>query len=156
MAAANPWMWLVLVCLTTSCTTPPPSEPPSPETTVAMATGQKAALSTDAAKIALPIRQVIQKMQAEGVTAENASVRSHASYSHPWVRVDEAGRIQAHILVTQINAERLSQLREFHVQIDKHSEPSIIQGWIPFDRVEQVAEMSFVREIRAPRYAVRR
>lgn len=150
---ANPWMWLVVLCLTTSCQTSVPSEQ-SPSS-VAMATN-KAPASSVMAKIAPPIRHVLQRMQDDGVTGQNVAARTTTSYSNPLVHVDALGRIHTTIRVTSVDPQVVSDLQAVQVEIDQTAGPDTIQGWIPFDRVEQVAALSFVRGLRPPRYAIHR
>ena len=150
---ANPWMWLVVLCLTTSCQTSVPSEPPP--SSVAMATNNAPA-SSGMAKIAPPIRHVLQRMQDDGVTGQNVAARTTTAYSNPLVRVDALGRIHTAIRVTQVDPQVVSGLQAAQVEIDQTAGQDTIQGWIPFDRVEQVAALSFVRDLRPPRYAIHR
>ena len=150
---ANPWMWLVVLCLTTSCQTTPPSE--QPPSSVARATN-KAPISDVMAKIAPPIRYVLRRMQDDGVTGQNVAARTTTSYSNRLVRVDAMGRIHTVIRVTGVDPQVVSGLQAVQVEIDQTAGQDTIQGWIPFDRVEQVAALSFVRDLRPPRYAIHR
>jgi hypothetical protein len=105
------------------------------------------------AKIAAPIRDTIQRL----MDAAETSSQPTASYTHPLVRVDASGRIQTDILVTSVDAQVVSALRASRVQVEQtHADQQTVQGWIPFDRVEAVAALPFVRYIRPPRYATRR
>jgi hypothetical protein len=108
------------------------------------------------AKIAMPIRQVVQRMQDDGVTGENVAARPTTSYSNPLVHVDALGRIHTMIGVTRVDPHVVSGLQAAQVQIEQTAGQDTIQGWIPFDRVEQVAALSFVRGLQPPRYAMHR
>jgi hypothetical protein len=108
------------------------------------------------AKIAPPIRHVLQRMQDDGVTGQNVAAHTTASYSNPLVRVDALGRIHTTIRVTSVDPQVVSGLQAAQVDIDQTAGQDTIQGWIPFDRVEQVAALSFVRDLRPPRYAIHR
>jgi hypothetical protein len=72
------------------------------------------------------------------------------------VRVDALGRIHTAIRVTRVDLQVVSGLQAAQVEIDQTAGQDTIQGWIPFDRVEQVAALSFVRGLRPPRYAIHR
>jgi hypothetical protein len=108
------------------------------------------------ANIAPPIRHVLQRMQDDGVTGQNVAARTATSYSNPLVRVDALGRIHTAIRVTSVDPQVVSGLQAAQVEIDQTAGQDTIQGWIPFDRVEQVAALSFVRGLRPPRYAIHR
>jgi hypothetical protein len=108
-------------------------------------------------KIASLIRDVVQRMYDDGVTSANVATRSTTVYSNPFVRVDAEGRIHADITVTRVTPEVMTDLRALQVQqLQTHAGQTIIQGWVPFDRVATVAALPFVHHIRPPRYAMRR
>jgi hypothetical protein len=71
--------------------------------------------------------------------------------------VDHLGRIQTVIQVTAVDAqvERLLEQQQVHIDISDAG-LRLMQAWIPFDRVEQVARLPFVQYIRPPSYAFRR
>jgi hypothetical protein len=147
--------WLLLLLLA-SCRVPAASDQDSspgarPSPTVA---SPKAAEQTNIASL---IRDVIQRMQDDGVTPANVATRSVTDYSNPFVRVDARGRIHTDITVTQVTPEIVADLRASQVHIvQTHAGQTIIQGWVPFDRVVTVATLPFVHNIRPPRYAMRR
>lgn len=147
--------WLLLLWLA-SCQAPAASDQASspgatPSPTV---TSTKPA---EQSKIASLIRDVIQRMQDDGVTPTNVATRSVTGYSNPFVRVDAKGRIHTDIIVTRVTPEVMADLRALQVHIvQTHARQTIIQGWVPFDRVVTVATLPFVHDIRPPRYAMRR
>jgi hypothetical protein len=57
------------------------------------------------------------------------------------------------IRVISFDPQVVSDLQAENVYIEQTAGQDTIQGWIPFDRVEQVAALSFVRDLRPPRYA---
>jgi len=145
--------WL-LVWLITSCQAPVASDrTPSPDnTSPPLATAEQ-----DTRKIASLIQDVIQRMRNDGVTPANVATHSAADYSNPFVRVDTRGRIHTDITVTRVTPEVIADLRASQVQnIQTHAGQTIIQGWVPFDRVVTVAALPFVHHLRPPRYAMRR
>ncbi len=150
------WRW-VLLLLITSCQAPVASDRTvSPDTTsppvAAAQTSEGATL-----KIASLIRDVMQRMHDDGVTPANVATRSATDYSNPLVRVDTMGRIHTDITVTQVTPEVMADLRASQVEhIQTHAGQTIIQGWVPFDRVVTIAALPFVHHIRPPRYAMRR
>jgi hypothetical protein len=96
-------------------------------------------------------------MQQEGLTAANAATRHPETYSTPLVRVDQAGRIHTLILVTAVSTQVEATLATHDVTVEstdarRHS----VQAWIPFERLEIVAMLPFVRYLHPPHYAHRR
>lgn len=122
--------------------------------TVSPAAGSEVAA---VAKIAASLQSLIQRLRADGVTAANVTTRNPESYSTPLIRVDHLGRIQTVIQVTAVDAqvERLLEQQQVHIDISDAG-LRLMQAWIPFDRVEQVARLPFVQYIRPPSYAFRR
>ena len=99
----------------------------------------------------------MQRMHDDGVTPANVAARSATDYSNPLVRVDARGRIHADMTVTRVTPDVMADLRALQVHdLKTHAGQTIIQGWVPFDRVVTVAALPFVRHIRPPHYAMRR
>jgi hypothetical protein len=142
MITASKWM-LVLVCIS-ACGTPARKAPASEST----------ARSATTAKIASSIQSVLQRMRAEEVTAANVSARDASSYTNPLVRVDATGRIHTAVWVTHLQEQVLVELRRLQMHIEQtDTRQDVVQGWIPFHHIEQVAALSFVQYVRPPRYA---
>ncbi|ETX02371.1 MAG: hypothetical protein ETSY1_03860 [Candidatus Entotheonella factor] len=159
MSAVRRWQggWLVIL-LMTSCQAPVASdrtaspEAPTPPVVASAKPSEQATM-----KIASLIQDVIQRMRDDGLTPANVATRSAADYSNPFVRVDAQGRIHTDMTVTQVTPEIMADLRALQVQnLKTHAGQTIIQGWVPFDRVVTVAALPFVQHIRPPRYAMRR
>ena len=108
-------------------------------------------------KIASPIRDVLQRLRADGLTMANAATRRAETYSTPLVRIDPTGRVHTTIVVTQLDAQVSAALMAQQVVIEYTDDATqSLQTWIPFERVETVAALPFVRYLRPPRYASRR
>ncbi|HEY7490082.1 MAG TPA: hypothetical protein VIH59_03085 [Candidatus Tectomicrobia bacterium] len=94
-------------------------------------------------------------MRQDGLTT--ATARQAESYTTPLVRVDQTGSIQAVLLVTAVEPEIEVVLEQQHARIEAADAGlRLIQAWIPFDRLEQIAALPFVQYIRPPSYAIRR
>jgi hypothetical protein len=95
-------------------------------------------------KVSATLRAVIARIDAYGV----------ASAAHPLVRVDEHGRLHSYIYVDAWGQREAQQLRDYAVIVEQHqADLGIVQAWIPFDRVMQVAQLDFVKRITPPSYA---
>jgi hypothetical protein len=127
--------------------TPPAAEP----------VGRSSHPDVPANKIASPIRDVLQRMRADGLTAVTAEARQAETYSTPLVRIDPTGRVHTTIVVMHLDAQVPAALLAQQVVIE-HTDDATqsLQTWIPFERVETVAALPFVRYLRPPRYASRR
>jgi asparagine synthetase B (glutamine-hydrolysing) len=145
--------FLLLPLLIAACS--PPQQPPI-STTDAVSSHTKPTTPVSE-KIAWSIRSVAQRMRQDGITAANVATRQAESYTTPLVRVDHAGRLHAVILVTMVDDQVEAVLEEHQVRIEiADASLRMIQTWIPFDRLEHIAALPFVRYIQPPSYAVRR
>jgi hypothetical protein len=99
----------------------------------------------------------MQRMQEDGMTATNVTARRAETYSTPLVRVDAQGRIHTVILVPAIDDHVLALLGEHGVRLEiVEATRHLIQAWIPFYRLVDVAALPFVQYLRPPSYAMRR
>ena len=115
------------------------------------------ARSPVAGNIASSLQRVVQRMHQDGVTAANVAIRHAETYSTPLVHVDTLGRVHTAILITTFDTHVESVLTTHQVAIERaDAQVHIVQAWVPFDRLETVATLSFVRSLRPPSYASRR
>jgi hypothetical protein len=111
----------------------------------------------DSNKISSNIRAVIEKIKARGITKQNARELGASVLSNPLVRVNDEASIQAYIRVHTFANEERAQLEAYEVDIEIVNEQlGMIQGWIPFDKIYEVAQLPFVQRITPPSYATPR
>ena len=108
-------------------------------------------------KIASSFQSVLNQLREKGLTRQTITEPDARSLSTPLVRIDQGGRIQAYVEVEAINSEFLTRLKELEVDTElSDASLHIIQAWIPFDRIEEVARLDSVRKIRPPDYGIPR
>src|SRR3972149_7290334 len=108
-------------------------------------------------KISSLITKSISKMQSLGITRENAESIYASSISDPLVKVDNSGNIQTYIYMENMDQDNISKLESMNVKIEiVNSKYNLIQAWIPFDIVEEVASLNFVKKITPPSYGILR
>src|SRR5574341_1976475 len=108
-------------------------------------------------KISSLIMKRISKMQSLGITRENVESMYPTSISDPLVKVDKSGNIQTYIYMKNMNQDNISKLESMNVKIEiVNSKYSLIQAWVPFDEVEDVASLDFVQKITPPSYGILR
>jgi len=111
----------------------------------------------NSSKISPLIRGVRQGLKARGITRENARSRGASALSNGLVKVDEDGNIQSYIRVHTFGEAERAQLEAYEVKIEiVNQEHEIIQAWIPFDRIDEMARLPFLKQISPPGYAVTR
>lgn len=132
-----------------------PDSPAPDESTSVSEYGQKTYSSPGSEKVSANLRAVIAEMKAHGITRQNASTRSASDFSNPLVRVDAQGNIQTYIYVDAVAPENRILLESYEVIIEIVNEKlNIYQAWIPFNKLEKVARLSFVKRITPPSYAI--
>jgi subtilisin family serine protease len=104
-------------------------------------------------KISSLITSTVNKMKVVEMTKQNATGFHSSSLSNPLLKVDERGGIQTYIHVRDANQENISKLQSIGVKIEiVNTKYNIIQGWIPFDKVEEAGSLNFIKSITAPSY----
>ena len=108
-------------------------------------------------KVSPSLRAIIDQMVARGMTRQNARELGAFALSNRIVRVNEEGGIQTYIHVHTFGTEERALLESHEAIIEiANEELRIIQAWIPFDRIYEVAELAFVKRITPPSYGIPR
>jgi hypothetical protein len=95
-----------------------------------------------------PLRKNIEEMQARGITSQNARERGAKAFSNRLVKVDEEGKIQTYVHFHSFGDGERAALEQRGVAIETvNQDLGIIQAWIPFSRVYEVAQLPFVKRI---------
>ena len=101
------------------------------------------------------LRAMIENMQALGITKENAKALGASSLSTAFVRVNDEASIQTFVYVRTFGDDEKALLEARDVAIEISNEKlGIIQAWIPFDKVYEIAELPFVIRITPPSYGI--
>ncbi len=105
-------------------------------------------------KLSSQIREVLTKMKTMGVTRNNVQNFKTEELSTPVVKVNDSGNVQTYIHVNnEVNDAKLAQLKALGVIIEiANTKYKIVQAWVPFDKLEEVGNLSFVTKITAPIY----
>ena len=115
------------------------------------------ASSPGSEKVSSSVRAMIAEMETRGITRQNARAFGASTLSTPLVRVNDDGGIQAYIHVHTFGADEKALLATYEVIIEIVNEKlGIIQAWIPFNRIYEVAQLPFVKRITPPSYGTLR
>ncbi len=105
-------------------------------------------------KLSSQIREILTKMKTMGVTRNNVQNFKTEELSTPLVKVNDSGNVQTYIHVNEINDENLAQLKALGVIIEiAKPKYKIVQVWVPFDKLDEVTNLSFVTKVTPPSYA---
>ncbi|MHC4310682.1 MAG: S8 family peptidase [Planctomycetota bacterium] len=104
-------------------------------------------------KVSSTINKVVNQMNVRGITRQNVKELDASTLSNPLVKVNAKGSIQTYIYVYTFGGEERALLESYEVAIEVVNEKhKIIQAWIPFDKIYQVAQLNFVKKITPPNY----
>ena len=108
-------------------------------------------------KIEPHLRLKIEEIKEHGITRDAFSANRASEFSDSVVRVNEQGDIHCYVYVVGTIAEAKPILESMGAAIEiSNQELGVIQVWIPFDRIEECAQLSFVKRIAAPGYGINR
>ncbi|MCH8063946.1 MAG: S8 family serine peptidase, partial [Chloroflexi bacterium] len=112
----------------------------------------------ESSKISSVIRGVLRDLKATGITRSNGQAEDFLPFSREKVlRVSAIGDIQAYIFVEESGEDEIESLEKLGARVEiVNQDHNIVQAWIPFDKVEPMAELGIVRKIRTPDYAFTR
>ena len=105
-------------------------------------------------KVSPLIRLKKEEMEGLGITAEKARTLKTPSLSNRLVTVDAQSNIHTYIHVYTFGSAERAQLEARGIRIEIVNEDyGIVQAWVPLDKIEEVAEISFVKRLEPPSYA---
>jgi hypothetical protein len=105
-------------------------------------------------KISPQIRSFLATMSEKGITRENLKKLGMPDLSSSLVRVSEDGKIQTYVYLKDIDTERVKTVESYEAIIEiANYDLGIIQAWVPFDKIYDIARLAFVKRIRTPDYA---
>ena len=108
-------------------------------------------------KVSPIVRAVKENIEDRSITARSERGLNYSALSNPLVKVDEDGNIHTYIRVHSFGAAERAQLEAYDAEIETVNEQhGIVQAWIPFEVVDQVAQLTFVKLISPPGYRVTR
>ena len=109
---------------------------------------------TGSTKLNSNLKRIINEISEMAVTRENAQSTPLSDLSNPIIKVDDDGRIEVFIYCNEISDGNLELLLDQGLMVEAVNEDlKIIQGWIPYDKLENAAEMEFVVKLTPPSYA---
>lgn len=111
-------------------------------------TAGKGPLSNVSSRL-LSLMQVV-----EGTSAQrNKGIREIRSLQG--VRLDEAGRVEVMIDMTEVTGDTLKELEAHSCSIEIYDPAQhLVQAWVPMERLREVAGLPFVKFLDLPNYGV--
>lgn len=109
-------------------------------------------------KLGARLRGLIADFRALGITRWNAAAMDAAGrFSSETLKVDNAGRVQVYVYVTDTTERTLDILRRHDLDVEiVNPDFAIVQGWIAVEDLEGLAGEAVVVRVRPPSYGVPR
>ena len=104
-------------------------------------------------KISRPLKAVLATIEVRGITRANAAEKNIASLATRRVRIHRDGRIQIYVYLSTFGDSELARLSELELDIElANKDLAVVQGWAPFDRIEEIGALPFVSRVTPPSY----
>ena len=115
------------------------------------------AAGQNSSKVSPLIRLKKKEIQAQVISRRATRAFDASLLSNKLVKVDGDRNIHAYIRVDTFGSAERAKLEAYRVKIEVVNEDyGIIQAWIPFDLIDVVAQLPFVKLVTPPSYAVTR
>lgn len=117
---------------------------------------QKRALTLAQRKVGSNILETTRKVKERIAATPPGQTPKFGDLSTPLLKIDDAGNIETKLTVTSLTAEQLEQLEGLGMNVGLTlPKYGIIEGSLPYNQVEAVAGLDFIRNVATPGYAVR-
>ena len=125
-----------------------------PSTEDSMLSRQSPFLGKDDSKVNSIIRQVIEDLKEDWITPGGPKSEGFRSHSVDGIiRLDDSGKIQTYVYTEGSAGEAGTALENLGARVEiVNEEWGVVQAWIPYDRIDRVAELESVKRIETPDY----
>ena len=109
------------------------------------------------AKIAPALAEILLQLEGASLSRESLTPRGPEQLSTALVRVDRRARLHVYIHIDRLDDLTVAELEAAGLMVEQTAPKyGLVQGWIPFERMRDLAALANVRRIRPPDYAVSR
>jgi len=104
-------------------------------------------------KLSPRLNGLLGKMEDMGANRDNIESLSPEDLSNQLVKIDKKGNVQVVIDYNDLDERNLERLSALGLETEIVNEKyQIIQGWLPFDKIEEAGELGFISKIAPPAY----
>jgi len=108
----------------------------------------------DYSKIGPDIKKALDELNSLGITRENMSNKDISQISSSTLKINESGYIQVYVFVKQADQSIVNQLKKLGMKVETtNNSYKVVQGWLPFFKIEEISSLEFVIRITTPDYA---
>ena len=110
--------------------------------------------SNGSAKLNSSLKGISNKISNMIVTRGDAESTKLSSLSNPLIKIDDNGNVQVYLYCNEVSDSNLEELLSIGLIVEEVNEDlKIIQGWLPYENLEEAAEAGFVVKVAPPSYA---
>ncbi|MFA9408090.1 MAG: S8 family serine peptidase [Candidatus Dadabacteria bacterium] len=110
--------------------------------------------SNGSAKLNSSLKGISNKISNMIVTRGDAESTKLSSLSNPLIKIDDNGNVQVYLYCNEVSDSNLEELLSIGLIVEEVNEDlKIIQGWLPYENLEEAAEAGFVVKVTPPSYA---
>ena len=105
-------------------------------------------------KVNSSLKGLSNKISNMAVTRGDAESTRLSSLSTPLIKVDDNGNVQVYLYCNEVSDSNLEELLSIGLIVEEVNEDlKLIQGWLPYENLEEAAEAGFVVKVAPPSYA---
>lgn len=117
----------------------------------------KSKASNGNSKVNQTLQQVIDEASNTATTRAEDGGSRLSSLSSQIVKIDDSGNVEVFLYCSEVSNENLAKLQALGLILeDMNSEHKVVHGWMPYENIEDAAEMGFVVKVKPPDYAHKR
>jgi len=110
--------------------------------------------SNGSAKLNSSLKVISNKISNMIVTRGDAESTKLSSLSNPLIKIDDNGNVQVYLYCNEVSDSNLEELLSIGLIVEEVNEDlKLIQGWLPYENLEEAAEAGFVIKVTPPSYA---
>lgn len=110
--------------------------------------------SSDSPKLNQNLKRVINEISTSAATRAEDQDSKLSNLSNHVVKIDDTGNVEVFLYCNEVSDENLTKLQSLGLIIeDMNDEHKIVQGWMPYENLEEAAELGFIVKVTPPDYA---
>jgi len=100
------------------------------------------------------LKNITNQISEMAVTRSEVQSEKLSDLSNPVIKIDDQGNVEVFLYCNEVSNENLAELKSLGLIIeDMNDEHKIVHGWIPYENLEEAAEIGFVVKVTPPDYA---
>ena len=100
------------------------------------------------------LKETTNQISNMAVTRDNIQSAKLSDLSNPVIKIDDEGNVEVFLYCNEVSNDNLAELKSLGLILeDMNDEHKIVHGWMPYENLEEAAEIGFVVKVTPPDYA---